>query len=59
MCKCHGEVGDHLLLHSPIAKELCTMVLSLFGVHLFMPWRVLDLLTYWYGQYGSYRNILI
>ena len=32
MCKCNGEFFDHLLLRCPIATELWSMVLGLFGV---------------------------
>jgi hypothetical protein len=47
MCKQSGESVDHLLLHCPLAWELWSMVLGLFGVHWEMPCRVLDLWAGW------------
>ena len=32
MCKCNGESVDHLFLHCPVAIDLWSMVLGLFGV---------------------------
>ena len=32
MCKSNGELVDHLFLHYPVAMDLWTMVLGLFGV---------------------------
>ena len=36
-CKCNGESIDYLLLHCPIAMDLWSMVLGLFGVSWVMP----------------------
>lgn len=33
MHKCNGESVDHPLLHCPIASDLWSMVLGLFGVY--------------------------
>ena len=47
MCKTDGESVDHLLIHSPYAKELWDMVFAMFGVHWVMPRRVIDLFACW------------
>jgi hypothetical protein len=47
MCKQCGKSVDHLLLHCPMAWELWSMVLGLFGVQWVMPCRVLDLWAGW------------
>ena len=44
MCKCNGELVDHLFLHCPVAMDLWAMVLGLFGVNWVMPQSVLGLL---------------
>ena len=49
MCKSSGETVNHLLLHCPIAWELWSMVLILFGTIWVMPWGVVDLLSCWHG----------
>ena len=56
MCKQEGESVNHLLLHCSMARELWTLVLSLFGVHQVMPKRVLDLLACWKGRFGRHWN---
>uniref|UniRef100_A0A7N2R430 Peroxisomal membrane protein n=1 Tax=Quercus lobata TaxID=97700 RepID=A0A7N2R430_QUELO len=48
-----GELVDHLLLHSPIAYGLWSMVWSLFGLLWYRPQRVLDLLAAWQGAFGK------
>ena len=53
MCKSSGETVNHLLLHCPIAWELWTMVLIIFGTSWVMPWGVEDLLCCWTGAYGK------
>ena len=40
MCKSNGESIDHLFLHCPIAMDLWSMVLGLFGVSWVMPHTV-------------------
>ena len=47
MCKASGESTDHLLLHCPIAVELWSCILTLFGLQWVMPKGVLELLTCW------------
>ena len=42
MCKRCGESVEHLLLHCPIASELWSLVFCLFGLHWFMPLKVLE-----------------
>ena len=56
MCKCNGESVDHLLLHYPIASDLWSMILVLFGVSWVMPKFVVELLARWQGHFGRYRN---
>lgn len=36
---------DHLLLHCVVARELASLALTLFGVHLVMPWTVIEVFT--------------
>jgi hypothetical protein len=59
MCKKSGESVDHLLLHCPMAWELWSMVLGLFGVHWVMPSHVLDVWAGWQGSYGSHCNLVV
>ena len=33
MCKRNGELVDHLLIHCPLASDLWSMILTLFGIH--------------------------
>ena len=49
MCKSSGESLNHLLLHCPVAWELWSMVLILFGISWVMPRGVGDLLSCWHG----------
>ena len=56
MCKRNGESVDHLFLHCPIATDLCSIVLGLFGVTWVMPHYVLGLLRCWQGNFGCHRN---
>ena len=44
MCKSSGESVDHLVLHCPVARDLRSMVLGLFGVSWVMLHTVLGLL---------------
>ena len=44
MCKSKGESVDHLFLHCPVAMDLWSMVLGLFGVSWVMPHTILGLL---------------
>ena len=37
MCKGNGESVDHLLLQCPIASNLHSLILGLFGVYWVMP----------------------
>ena len=59
MCKRNGESVDHLLIHSPIAFDLKSMVFTLFGIHWVMPKTVEELLACWQGKFGSHRNSAI
>ena len=56
MCKSNGESVDHLLLHFPVAMDLWSMVLALFGVSWVMPHTVLGLLGCWQGSFSRHRN---
>ena len=49
MCRMSGESVNHLLLHCPIAWELWSVILILFGVTWVMPRGVGDLLSCWHG----------
>ena len=48
MCKCNGELVDHLFLHW-VAMDLWPMDLALFGVIWVMPKSVVELLAFWQG----------
>ena len=56
MCKCNGESVDHLFLHCPVAMDLWSMVLGLFGVSWVMPKSVVELLACWQGWFGRHWN---
>ena len=56
MCKSNGESVDHLFLHCPVAIDLWSMVLGLFGLSWVMPHSVLGLLGCWQGSFGRHRN---
>ena len=56
MCKSNGESVDHLFLHCPVAMDLWSMALGLFGVTWVMPHNVLGLLGCWQGNFGRHRN---
>ena len=56
MCKYNGESVDHLFLHCPVAMDLWSMVLDLFGVSWVMPKSVVGLLAYWQSRFGRHRN---
>jgi hypothetical protein len=53
MCKSSGESVNHLFLHCPLACELWTMVLVMFGKTWVMPRDVVDLLCCWKGIRGN------
>ena len=60
MCKRCGESMDHLLhhllLHCPIAFVLWSLVFCLFGIHLVMPHKVIELFKSWQGKFKRHRN---
>ena len=56
MCKCNGELVDHLFLHCPVAMDLWAIVFGSFGVSRVMPQSVVGLLAYWQGRFGRHRN---
>ena len=55
MCKCNGELVDHLFLHCPIAMDLWSMILGLFGVSWVMPKSVVGIAC-WQGWFGHHQN---
>ena len=57
MCKMCEESMDHLLLHCPLARELWSLVLCLFGLHWVMSLKVIELFEYWQGKFGRHHNI--
>ena len=56
MCECNDESVDHLWLHCPIALDLRSMILGLFGVYWVMPKSVVELLACWQGLFGCHWN---
>ena len=58
MCKSNGESVDHLFLHCPIAMDLWSMVLGLFGVTWVMPHTILGLLGCWQGSFGKWLYLV-
>lgn len=56
MRKYNGEFVDRLLLHCPIALDLWSMILGLFGVNWVIPKSIIELLVYGQGQIGCHRN---
>ena len=53
MCKVDEESADHLFLHCALARELWTMVFSMFGMRWVMPRRIVDVLACWKGRLGE------
>ena len=56
MCKCNGELVDHLFLHCLVAMDLWSIILGLFGVIWVMPQSILGLLACGQGSFGRHRN---
>lgn len=56
MCKMNGESMDHLL-RCAYVHNLWSLVFCMFGVHWVMPWRVVDLLACWKGDFGGHQTI--
>ena len=56
MCKCNGELVDHLFLHCSVAMDLWAMVFGLFGVSWVVPQSVMGLLACWQDSFGRHRN---
>ena len=61
MCKCKGESVDHLLLNCPIASDLWSMILVLFGLSWVMPKSVVELFSllarlFWLSSKWSYLD---
>jgi hypothetical protein len=45
MCRNSVKMVDHLVLHCVVARELGSSALTSFGVHLVMPWTVIEVFT--------------
>ena len=56
ICKCNDESVDHLFIHCPVAMDLWSMVLGLFGVSWVMPQSIVGLLACQQGWFGRHRN---
>ena len=56
MCKCNGELVDHLFLHCLVAMDLWSIILGLFGVIWVMLQSILGLLACGQGSFGRHRN---
>ena len=48
-----------LLIHCPVAREMWSMVFTLFGACWVMPSGVVELLTSWPGKFSRQRNGMI
>ena len=59
MCKRSAKMVDHLVLHCSSARELWSMVFSLFGIQWTMPKGVTELLACWQVGLGQYQCIEI
>jgi hypothetical protein len=59
MCKLAGKTTDHLLLHCCVARELWSMVFTLFGVHWVMLKVVVECLASWQSRFGRISNSAI
>ena len=53
MCGQSGETMDHLLLHCGFACVMWSYVFRLYGVHLVMSHRVVDLLNGLHNWFGK------
>ena len=56
MCKCNGELVDHLFLHCLVVMDLWSIILGLFGVSWVMLQSVLGLQACWQGKFGHHQN---
>jgi hypothetical protein len=54
MCKRSGESIDHLFLHCDVARNLWSVIFSLFGVTCVMPETVLNMLACWRSHMGNH-----
>ena len=59
MCKAAGETIDHLFIHCSVARELWSLVFSVFGVWWVLPCHVLELLTCWSVNFKRYKSAAI
>jgi hypothetical protein len=56
MCRCEGEIVDHLLLHCSAAQKLWNFVFVGFHVHWVLPRQVVDLLFGWCNWFGKHHS---
>ena len=56
MCRRDWEIGDHLLLHCTLARELWYSVLSSFGILWVLPEKVVDLLFGWFNWFSKHNS---
>ena len=56
MCRCEGEIVDHLLLHCHVVQKLWNYVFGAFHIHWVMPWRVVDLFLGWRNWFGKHHS---
>uniref|UniRef100_A0A5B7CDX7 Reverse transcriptase zinc-binding domain-containing protein n=1 Tax=Davidia involucrata TaxID=16924 RepID=A0A5B7CDX7_DAVIN len=49
MCKNAAETVDHLLIRCPFVREVCNLLLSLFGCHWVFPGNARQVLLTWQG----------
>ena len=56
MCNVDGESMDHLFLHCALARELWTLVFSLFGMYWVMPKRLSMFLLVGRVDWGGIRT---
>ena len=56
MCRCYGEIMDHLLLHWEKVHQLWSFAFKSFGVSWFLPRMVLDILFDWWNWLGKHSS---
>jgi hypothetical protein len=59
MCKRSGESIDHLLLYCDVARDLWSVIFSLFGVLWMIPETVLNMLACWRGRRENQSVLLV
>ena len=54
LCRCSGEIVDHLLLHSSVATEVWSFVFHSIGVEWVLLGSVMDYLYGWRNWFGKH-----